>query len=179
MRTSLLELRLTLWNRQRVLKSYTARLSKLCVHILAKNHHRWKMSRIRTYSELRRLDTFEDRFNYLSLRGTVGQATFGFDRWINQLFYRSREWNDIRNHVIARDGGCDLGCSGREIHAGLFVHHMNPITVRDISDRNEWVLDPEYLITTSHQTHNAIHYGDESLLPRGPIQRQPGDTRLW
>lgn len=137
------------------------------------------MSKIRTYSELRRLETFEERFEYLSLVGTVGQSTFGFDRWINQLFYRSREWNAIRNHVIARDDGCDLGSRGREIHSGLLVHHMNPITVMDITERREWILDPEFLITTSLQTHNAIHYGDERLLPRGPIVRQQGDTRLW
>lgn len=137
------------------------------------------MSRIRRYSELRRLETFEDRFSYLSLRGTVGQTTFGFDRWVNQLFYRSKEWHDIRNHVISRDWGCDLGISGREIHSGLLVHHMNPLSVEDIQERQDWILDPEYLITTSLQTHNAIHYGDASLLPREYKERRAGDTRLW
>lgn len=137
------------------------------------------MSKNRTYSELRRLETFEDRFSYLSLRGTVGQSTFGFDRWVNQLFYKSKEWNDIRNHVIARDYGCDLGVSGHEIHSGLLVHHMNPMNVEDIQQRQAWILDPEYLITTSMQTHNAIHYGDASLLPREYKERRQGDTRLW
>lgn len=95
------------------------------------------------------------------------------------MFYQSKEWNDIRNDVISRDGGCDLGCSGREIFSGLLVHHMNPISARDIEERNEWILDPEYLITTTKQTHNAIHYGDSSLLSRRPVERRVGDTRLW
>lgn len=137
------------------------------------------MSRIRTYSELRRLETFEERFAYLSLRGNVGESTFGFDRWINQLFYRSKEWKSIRNHVILRDNGCDLGMRGYEIAHNLLVHHMNPISITDIEERKEWILDPEFLITTSRDTHNAIHYGDERLLPRGPIERGPGDTKVW
>ena len=137
------------------------------------------MTKIRSYRELRRLETFFDRFEYLSLKGTVGQDTFGFDRWINQRFYRSYEWKRARNHVIVRDNGCDLGVEGHEIYTDLLVHHMNPISMQDIQHGEEWILDPNYLITTSLQTHNAIHFGDESLLPRGPIVRQPGDTKLW
>lgn len=137
------------------------------------------MTKIRSYRELRRLETFFDRFEYLSLKGTVGQDTFGFDRWINQRFYRSYEWKRARNHVIVRDNGCDLGIEGHEIYTDLLVHHMNPISMQDIQHGEEWILDPNYLITTSLQTHNAIHFGDESLLPRGPIERQPGDTTLW
>lgn len=151
----------------------------LCDDMLAIFLKKTTMSRIRSYSELRRIETFEERFEYLSLRGTVGQTTFGFDRWVNQLFYRSKEWHAIRNHVIARDGGCDLGISGFEIHSGLLVHHMNPISITDIEQRKDWILDPEYLITTSLKTHNAIHYGDASLLPRKYEARRQGDTRLW
>ena len=137
------------------------------------------MTRIRRYSELRRLDTFEDRFDYLSLKGVVGQSTFGFDRWLNQYFYKSREWRNVREKVIIRDNGCDLGIEGYEIFADLLVHHMNPLSLEDIEHGESWIIDPEFLITTSLQTHNAIHYGDKRLLPRGPIIRQPGDTRLW
>lgn len=137
------------------------------------------MSKFRSYSELRQLGTFEDRYHYLRLRGVLGEQTFGFDRWLNQRFYQSQEWKTVRNHVIVRDNGCDLGIFGYEIHSGLLVHHMNPLTKGDLEDGEEWVLDPEFLITTSLQTHNAIHYGDETLLPRGPVERKPGDTRLW
>lgn len=133
----------------------------------------------RTYRELRQLDTFEDRFHYLSLGGQVGHATFGFDRWINQQFYRSREWKHARRDVIARDGGCDLGVEGYEIYRELLVHHMNPITAEDITHGDLDLLNPDFLITTTHQTHNAIHYGDASLLPRPPVERSRGDTRLW
>lgn len=133
----------------------------------------------RRYSELKRLRTFEERFEYLKLGGIVGDSTFGFDRWLNQAFYKSREWQDARSVVIARDYGCDLGISGYEIHSGLIVHHMNPMSMDDISHGEDWIIDPEFLITTSLTTHNAIHYGDESLLPRGPIVRKPGDTKLW
>lgn len=133
----------------------------------------------RSYRELRRIETFEERFEYLSLRGSVGESTFGFDRWINQHFYTSREWSTVRTQVIVRDNGCDLGIAGYEIHVGLLVHHMNPVTLDDIRHSEEWILDPNYLITTSLRTHNAIHYGDASLLPRGPVVRQPGDTKLW
>lgn len=137
------------------------------------------MSRIKTYSELSRIQTFYDRYQYLKLRGTVGESTFGFDRWINQEFYRSRQWKSIRNDVIVRDNGCDLGVLGYEIHRDLLVHHMNPVTMDDIKHGEEWLIDPEFLITTSHRTHNAIHYGDESLLPREPVVRRYGDTNLW
>lgn len=134
---------------------------------------------IRSYTELEKLKTFEDRFRYLSLRGNVGQATFGFDRWINQQFYRSRQWKSARNQVILRDEGCDLGVIGHEIRIQLLVHHMNPLTPDDIINGLEWVLDPEYLITTTLDTHNAIHYGDERLLKKPFVERQPGDTKLW
>lgn len=121
----------------------------------------------------------EDRFDYLVLKGEVGLETFGFDRWINQRFYRSKEWKDVRDYVIFRDNGCDLGIPGYEIGRNLLVHHMNPMTPDDIVDGLEWILDPEFLITTSMRTHNAIHYGDKSLLPQLPIERKPGDTKLW
>jgi hypothetical protein len=137
------------------------------------------MSKIRTYSELCQLETFEDRYHYLKLGGVTGRATFGFDRWINQRFYKSREWKRVRNYIIARDEGCDLGVPGFEIATDLLVHHMNPISLDDIENANEWLLDSNFLITTSLQTHNAIHYGDESLLPRGPVVREAGDTKLW
>lgn len=142
-------------------------------------HQMRKMAKIRTYSDIRRLETFEERFGYLSLRGVVGESTFGFDRWINQEFYRSREWKSSRDTVIVRDNGCDLGIVGYEIHADLIVHHMNPLSVEDIEAGESWILDPEFLITTSLRTHNAIHYGDEKLLPRSPIVRLPGDTKFW
>lgn len=133
----------------------------------------------RSYSELRRIPTFEERFAYLDLRGQVGEATFGFDRWMGQQFYHSRQWFLIRSAVIVRDNGFDLGVPGYEIRGGPLVHHMNPITPDDLLRGEEWIVDPEYLITTSHQTHNAIHYGDASLLPRQPVERRPGDTKLW
>jgi len=135
--------------------------------------------RVRRYSELRRLDSFEDRFNYLSLKGEVGQATFGFDRWINQAFYRSAEWRHVREQVIFRDAACDLGVPGYDIRSQLMVHHMNPMTIEDVEDGRGWILDPEFLITTTHRTHNAIHYGDASLLVKPPVERRPGDTKLW
>lgn len=134
---------------------------------------------IRSYRELRRLETFEERYAYLSLRGTVGESTFGFDRWMNQRFYKSQEWKRVRNEVVLRDFGCDLGIPGYEIYTGLLVHHMNPMSSDNIAQFDDWIIDPNYLITTSLQTHNAIHYGDISLLPRGPVVRQPGDTTLW
>lgn len=134
---------------------------------------------IRTYSELRRLATIEERFRYLSLRGNVGEHTFGFERWMNQQFYRSTEWRQIRNHIIVRDNGCDLGVEDFEIHDRVIIHHMNPMTVDDIRDGNADILNPEFLIATSFKTHNAIHYGDERLLPREFVERKPGDTKLW
>lgn len=134
---------------------------------------------IRTYRDLRRLDTFKERFDYLALHGAVGEATFGFDRWMNQKFYTSYEWRQLRHQIIVRDNGCDLGIEGYEIHARLVIHHMNPITVDDIKHGSMDILDPEFLITTTHDTHNAIHYGDEKLLPRPFVERRPGDTKLW
>lgn len=134
---------------------------------------------IRTYSELRRLDTLEERFDYLELGGTVGATTFGFDRWINQNFYHSREWRHIRNHVIARDQGYDLGTSDIPIRGAHLIHHMNPITLDDIEEATENLLDPEFLISTALRTHNAIHYGDRRQLPRPFVERTPGDTKLW
>jgi hypothetical protein len=134
---------------------------------------------IRTYRELRRLRTFEERFRYLSLRGEVGQSTFGFDRYINQQFYTSTQWRQVRNHLIARDNGCDLGVEGYEIYDRLIIHHMNPMTADDITQGDEKILDPEFLVTTTHLTHNAIHYGDESLLKKPFVERKRGDTRLW
>lgn len=133
----------------------------------------------RTYSELRQLETFEERFRYLELRGVLGFATFGFDRWMNQRFYKSREWQLVRDAVIVRDNGCDLGIPGYEVYSGLIVHHMNPLSVSDLIGNEAWVIDPEFLITTSLQTHNAIHYGDEKQIPRGPVERKVGDTTLW
>jgi hypothetical protein len=134
---------------------------------------------IRRYSRLKNLDTFEERFNYLRLQGSVGRSTFGFDRHINQAFYRSREWSDVRDYVIVRDNGCDLGVEGYEIHTELLVHHMNPMDSDAIVRRDPAILDPEFLITTNHRTHNAIHYGDENQLPRRHVERRPGDTELW
>lgn len=134
---------------------------------------------IRTYRELRRLATFEERFHYLSLRGQVGEATFGFDRYMNQQFYKSHEWRQLRHEVIARDLACDLGVIGYEIHNRLIIHHMNPMSAKDIVHHNDDILNPDYLISTTHRTHNAIHYGDESLLARPLQERRPGDTKLW
>lgn len=133
----------------------------------------------RRYSELRGLASFEQRFEYLALRGYVGEETFGYDRWMNQAFYRSREWQLARSEVIARDQGCDLGIPGYDIHHGLLVHHMNPMSELELVSGEEAIIDPEYLITTTHRTHNAIHYGDASLLVRAPVERVPGDTNLW
>lgn len=133
----------------------------------------------RSYRELRRIDEFEERFRYLSLRGEVGVSTFGFDRYLNQRFYTSREWRQLRDHVIVRDNGCDLGVEGYEIHDKILVHHMNPVIVDDIVAGEDSILDPNFLITTTHRTHNAIHYGDERLLPRKHVPRERGDTKLW
>jgi len=137
------------------------------------------MPRIKTYSELSRLETFEERFDYLSLAGTVGAATFGFDRWVNQQFYTSRQWKQVRYEVISRDNGCDLGVPGYEIGIYLLIHHMNPITIDDIHNGEDYILNPEFLITTTRKTHNAIHYGGEIKTPRVVLQREPGDTQLW
>lgn len=137
------------------------------------------MGSIRSYSQLKRLDTFEERFEYLCLRGEVGRATFGFDRHINQRFYRSREWKDVRDFVIVRDQGCDLGIPEYEIHGQLLIHHINPMSVDHIVHGEAWIFDPEFLITTTQHTHNAIHYGDASLLPKKLVAREAGDTKLW
>lgn len=137
------------------------------------------MSKIRRYSELRRLETFEDRFDYLKIGGTVGHSTFGFDRYINQQFYTSNQWKRVRQQVILRDNGCDLGIPGYEIHGNLLVHHLNPMDSNDILHAEEWILDPDYLITTSHDTHNAIHYGNREFLKKPYVERKQGDTRLW
>ena len=134
---------------------------------------------IRTYRELRRIDGFDARFDYLRLRGAVGRATFGSERYVNQAFYTSREWKQIRHHVIARDLGADLGVEGFEIHDKIIIHHMNPMTVEHITHGDGSILDPEFLISVSQRTHNAIHYGDERLLPRQLAARTPGDTTLW
>lgn len=135
---------------------------------------------IRTYSELITLSTFEERYNYLKLDGRVGTDTFGFDRIFNQMFYqRSKEWKSVRDYVIVRDNGCDLGVEGYEIYGKIIVHHMNPIDLNDIKEVTDFLLNPEYLIATTHKTHNAIHYGDESLLIKGPIVRSKNDTCPW
>lgn len=135
---------------------------------------------IRTHSELITLPTFEERYEYLRLDGTVCEETFGFDRYLNQEFYqRSQEWKRIRDYVIIRDQGCDLGIEGREIIGKIIVHHMNPITKDDILKRTKFLLDPEYLICTLKSTHDAIHYGDENLLMKGPVERTANDTCPW
>ena len=134
---------------------------------------------IRTYSELIKLPTFEERYRYLRLGGRVGEDTFGFDRYLNQMFYRSKEWLDIRDFVIVRDHGCDLAIEGREIHTRILVHHMNPIRPEDIINRSKILLDPEYLVTTVKNTHDAIHYGDEGLLITVPNERSKNDTCPW
>ena len=136
--------------------------------------------RIRSYTELSSLKTFEERFNYLRMNGRVGKDTFGFDRILNQFFYISKEWKAIRSKIIVRDGGCDLGVPGHEIHGQrIVIHHLNPITLEDLERRSPFLLDPGYLITTIHSTHNAIHYGDESLLITAPIVRSKYDTCPW
>ena len=137
-----------------------------------------KMS-IRTYSELIEISTFEERFEYLRLDGSVGASTFGFDRYLNQKFYRSNEWKRIRNHVIVRDSGCDLGILDREILDKIIIHHMNPIAIRDIQTASDILLNPEYLISTTLLTHNAIHYGDKDLLVTQPVERSRFDTCPW
>lgn len=136
-------------------------------------------SKIRTYSELMQLKTFRDRFDYLSIRGQVGCETFGFNRWMNQKFYTSQQWRRLRHDIIARDEGCDLGIEGFEIHSRIIVHHMNPLVEEDIMYGTQNALDPEFLISTTHETHNAIHFGDASLLAKPYTPRQPGDTALW
>lgn len=134
---------------------------------------------IRTYSQLKQLQTFEERYDYLKLGGVVGEDTFGFDRYLNQNFYRSREWKRVRDEVIMRDNGCDLGVDGHEIRGKILIHHMNPITSEDIHRVSDYLLNLEYLICVTHRTHNAIHYGDESLIVTAPIERTQNDTCPW
>lgn len=138
------------------------------------------MNKIRTYSELITLPTFEERFNYLKLDSLVGKETFGYDRYLNQqLYQRNPRWKKSRDKVIIRDDGCDLGVEGFEIFGKIIVHHMNPITMDDIINDRDWIYDPEFLICTAHNTHNAIHYGDKNLLTIAPIVRTKNDTCPW
>lgn len=149
----------------------------LCVTMLASLRRITMMNR--SYSELSRLETFDERFDYLRLEGGVGYSTFGFDRYINQKFYASREWQDVRDYVIHRDNGCDLGIFGYEIHTNILIHHMNPMTSDDIIHKVDWIVDPNFLITTTHNTHNSIHFGIKRLVPRVVTERTPEDTKLW
>lgn len=137
------------------------------------------MTITKCYSELKRFDSFDDRLDYLKLDGSVGRDTFGFDRWINQKFYTSRAWKDARAEVIYRDNGCDLGIPGFEIYSDILIHHMNPMTADDIVHNADWILDPEYLITTTKNTHNFIHYGVDLPYPKVVLSRSPDDQRLW
>ena len=137
------------------------------------------MMSIRTYSELIAFPTFEERFKYLQLNGQVGESTFGFDRYMNQVFYRSQKWKSIRDFVIIRDCGCDLGVEGYDIYGKIIIHHMNPLSMRDIETESDFLLNPDFLICTTHNTHNAIHYGDENLLVIAPIERTKNDTCPW
>lgn len=135
--------------------------------------------KIRTYSELILLNTFEERFRYLKLTACVGDETFGFDRYLNQQFYHSAEWKSLRNEIIIRDNACDLGISDRELNKRIIIHHMNPITKNDLIHQTDYLLNPEYLICVSHKTHQAIHYGDESVLDDGVVERSKNDTCPW
>lgn len=137
------------------------------------------MTRIRSYSELITYLSFKERYEYLKLDGVVGRETFGFDRYLNQRFYHSKEWASVRDRVILRDLGNDLGVDGFMIHGRIYIHHMNPLTVRDIAECTGYLVDPEYLICVSRDTHNAIHYGDVSLLTAEPVERKPYDTCPW
>lgn len=134
---------------------------------------------IKTYTELSRFNTFDERFEYLKLKGEVGRSTFGFDRHLNQRFYMSEEWHNLRQRVILRDNGCDLGIDGYEINSEILIHHINPMTVDDILHKELWILDPEYLITTTKKTHNAIHFGADNPYPKVVLKRTPRDTKLW
>lgn len=137
------------------------------------------MKNTKRYSELITIPTYEERFKYLQLKGAVGNDTFGYDRYLNQILYNSPEWKRLRNQIIIRDNGRDLGCEGYEIYGRILIHHMNPITVEDIVSRDPIVFDPENLICVSHNTHNAIHYGDENLLIMAPVERTKNDTCPW
>ena len=134
---------------------------------------------IRTYSELITIPTFEERFEYLQLKGSVGKDTFGYDRYLNQVLYRSPEWKRLRNQIIIRDGGCDLACDGYDIYGKVLIHHLNPITVEDVLARSRKVFDPDNLVCVTHNTHNAIHYGDSDLLVTGVINQKKNDTCPW
>ena len=134
---------------------------------------------IRSYLKLQKLTSFESRYEYLRLTGIVGEVTFGFDRYLNQILYRTKHWAQARDKVILRDSGCDLGIAGYEISGKIIIHHMNPITVEDVRSEHDDIFDPEFLICVSYNTHQAIHYGDKSLLPQVPIKRYPGDTCPW
>jgi hypothetical protein len=134
---------------------------------------------IRTYSELITIPTYEERYAYLKLDGKVGRETFGFDRYLNQTFYQSDEWRAIRDFVIVRDNGCDMAMKDYEIQGRIYIHHMNPITAKDILSHSDFLLNPEYLIAVTHNTHNAIHYGDSNLLVAAPIERRKNDTCPW
>lgn len=135
--------------------------------------------KIRTYSELIMLPTFKERYEYLKLGGKVGEETFGFDRYLNQKFYKSKEWRDIRDYVILRDNACDLGIEDREIHSRIIIHHMNPITKYDIVNQTEFLTNPEYMICTLKRTHDAIHYGDDGILFSDVVIRTKNDTCPW
>lgn len=134
---------------------------------------------IRCYSDLVYLKTFDERFAYLKLDGSVGRSTFGFDRYVNQRFYTSPEWRSVRNVVILRDNGCDLGIPGYEVHVNILIHHVNPVSVEDIVNHEEWIFDPEFLITTCYRTHNALHFGSDDPYPKTVVERSKGDTQLW
>ena len=134
---------------------------------------------IRCYKELSRIESYEERFRYLKLVGQVGESTFGFDRYLNQIVYSSKRWKQVRNAVIIRDEGRDMGVEGYEIQGRIVIHHMNPISVEDVEKDSDFIYDPEFLICVSPITHNAIHYGDESLLPKGPVDRFPNDMCPW
>lgn len=136
-------------------------------------------TKIRTYSQLSMYETLEERYNYARLQGQVGLDTFGFYRWMNQSFYTSKQWRDVRNYVVVRDNGCDLGVPEFPIQHMVFIHHLNPMTVEQLVYGDDSVLDPEFLISVSHRTHNAVHFGDETLLPREFVPRRPNDTKLW
>jgi hypothetical protein len=136
-------------------------------------------TKIRTYAEMSRLQTFEERFEYLKISGAVGRDTFGFDRYLNQIFYKSKEWKSIRNQVILRDNGCDLGLDGYDIYGKILIHHMNPITKEDVLGRSDLLLNPDYLICVTHDTHNAIHYGNKETLASLPMERHANDTCPW
>lgn len=137
------------------------------------------MARVRSYRELHEIHSHRERFQYLQVHARIGVATFGFERYLNQRFYTSREWRHARNAVIARDRGCDLGIEGYEVYDKIIVHHMNPLNPDDITEGHPRIFDPEYLICVTQITHNAVHYGDESLLAKPPVERRPGDTKLW